>query len=248
MKCAFFVPSSFSFSMQLFFQEKIELPITYLDEEESRHLVRVLRKKQGDQVRLTNGNGKVFDCVILEASPKKTSLKVLTSNEIPEDNFRIHLAIAPTKSPDRMEWMVEKITEIGFHEMTLLETMNSERSFLKTDRLHKKVISACKQSLKYRIPILHPTKKLSDLIKSKGFEDFQKFIAYVDEDHENHLLDVAKPAGKYLILIGPEGDFDPKEIKEAFQAGFQPVSLGNSRLRTETAGLAAVQMLKILNR
>jgi 16S rRNA (uracil1498-N3)-methyltransferase len=234
--------------MQLFFQEKIDLPITYLDEEESRHLVKVLRKKQGDPILLTNGNGLVFECVILEASLKKASLKILTSTEIPEDNFHIHLAIAPTKSPDRMEWMVEKITEIGFHELTLLETMNSERSFLKTDRLHKKVVSACKQSLKYRIPTLHQTTKLSDLIKSKEFEGFHKFIAYVDEAHENHLLDLAKPEGKYLILIGPEGDFDPKEIKEAFQVGFQPISLGKSRLRTETAGLAAVQMLQVLNR
>ncbi len=234
--------------MQLFFQEKIELPITHLDEEESRHLVKVLRKKQGDSILLTNGNGQVFDCVILEANQKKTSLKILTSTEVPEDEFHIHLAIAPTKSPDRMEWMVEKITEIGFHELTLLETMNSERSFLKTDRLHKKVISACKQSLKYRIPTLNPTTKLSVLFKSKEFEGFQKFIAYVDEAHENHLLDVAMPKGKYLILIGPEGDFDPKEIKEAIQAGFQPVSLGKSRLRTETAGIAAVQMLQVLNR
>ncbi len=240
--------SSFSFAMQLFFQEKIELPITFLDEEESRHLVKVLRKKQGDSIRLTDGQGHVFDCVILEASLKKTSLKILTSTEISKDKFHIHLAIAPTKSPERMEWMVEKITEIGFHELTLLETMNSERSFLKTDRLHKKVISACKQSLKYRVPTLNQTKKLSELIKSKEFEDFQQFIAYVDEDHENHLLDVAKPAGKYLILIGPEGDFDPKEINDAFQAGFQPVSLGKSRLRTETAGLATVQMLQVLNR
>lgn len=234
--------------MQLFFQEKIETPITYLDEEESRHLVKVLRKKQGDPIRLTNGNGQVFDCVILEANQKKTSLKVLTSTEVPEDSYHIHLAIAPTKSPDRMEWMVEKITEIGFHELTLLETINSERSFLKTERLHKKVISACKQSLKYRIPTLHTTRKLSDLIKSKEFEGFQKFIAYVDDAHENHLLDVAQPGGKYLILIGPEGDFDPKEISDAIQAGFQPVSLGKSRLRTETAGLAAIQMLQVLNR
>lgn len=234
--------------MQLFFQEKIELSLTFLDEEESRHLVKVLRKKQGDLIQLTNGKGQVFDCVILEANPKKTNLKILSSSEVPEDNFHIHLAIAPTKSPDRMEWMVEKITEIGFHELTLLETMNSERSYLKTDRLQKKVISACKQSLKYRIPILNQTKKLTDLFNSGEFEGFQKFIAYVDDDHVNHLLDVAKAGGKYLILIGPEGDFDPKEIKEAVQSGFRPVSLGSSRLRTETAGLAAVQMLQVLNR
>jgi 16S rRNA (uracil1498-N3)-methyltransferase len=234
--------------MQLFFQEKIDLPITYLDEEESRHLVKVLRKKQGDQIRLTNGKGMVFDCVILEANPKKTNLKVLSYSEVPKDNFHIHLAIAPTKSPDRMEWMVEKITEIGFHELTLLETVNSERSFLKTDRLQKKVISACKQSLKYRIPVLNQTKKLTALFKSGEFEGFQKFIAYVDQDHERNLFDEAMPEGKYLILIGPEGDFDPKEIKEAVQSGFRPVSLGRSRLRTETAGLAAVQLLQVLNR
>ena len=234
--------------MQLFFQEKIETPITYLDEEESRHLVKVLRKKQGDPVQLTNGKGQIFECVILEVNPKKTSLKVLSFSEVPQDDFHIHLAIAPTKSPDRMEWMVEKITEIGFHELTLLESMNSERSFLKTERLHKKMISACKQSLKYRIPTIHQTTKLSALIRSKEFENFQKFIAYVDEDHQNHLLDLAKPKGKYLILIGPEGDFDPKEIKEAIEAGFLPVSLGKSRLRTETAGLAAIQMIQVLNR
>ncbi|WP_370871329.1 16S rRNA (uracil(1498)-N(3))-methyltransferase [Algoriphagus sp.] len=237
-----------SYNMQLFFQDKIESPLTHLDEEESRHLVKVLRKKQGDQIRLTNGKGMVFDCVILEANPKKTNLKVLNSCEIPEDKFHIHLAIAPTKSPDRMEWMVEKITEIGFHELTLLETMNSERGFLKTDRLNKKIISACKQSLKYRIPVLNQTKKLTALFKTKEFEGFQKFIAYVDQDHESHLFDVAVPEGKYLILIGPEGDFDPKEIKEAIESGFLPVSLGKSRLRTETAGLVSVQMLQVLNR
>jgi 16S rRNA (uracil1498-N3)-methyltransferase len=234
--------------MQLFFQEKIETPLTYLDEEESKHLVKVLRKKQGDAIRLTNGKGQVFEGVILESNPKKTSVKILSSQEVPEDSFHIHLAIAPTKSPDRMEWMVEKISEIGFHEMTLLETMHSERSFLKTDRLHKKVISACKQSLKYRIPVLHPTIKLPDLFKSKEFEGYQKFIAYVDEKHEKHLFDAASPNGKYLILIGPEGDFDPKEIQSAFENGFQPVSLGKSRLRTETAALAAIHVLDVLNR
>lgn len=234
--------------MQLFFQENIELPLTYLDEEESRHLVKVLRKKQGDLIQLTNGKGQSFEAVISEANPKKTVLKILKTEEIPEDKFYIHLAIAPTKSPDRMEWMVEKISEIGFHEMTLLETMNSERSFLKTERLQKKIISACKQSLKYRVPTLNPTIRLSELVKSKDFEDYQKFIAYVDESHENHLFDLATPRGKYLVLIGPEGDFDPKEIQAAFENGFQPVSLGKSRLRTETAGLTAIQILDVLNR
>ena len=147
-----------------------------------------------------------------------------------------------------MEWMVEKMTEIGFHELTLLDTLHGERSFLKVDRLHNKIISACKQSLKWRIPKLNGTTKLSELIKSPDFAEYQKFIAYVDENQPHHLLDLAKVGEKYLILIGPEGDFDPKEIQLAFDHGFQAVSLGKSRLRTETAGLAAIQMLQVLNR
>lgn len=234
--------------MQLFFQENITEPITYLSEDESKHLIKVLRKKQGDAITLTDGNGKIFEAVINQANPKKANLTILNSRVIEPDPFQIHLAIAPTKSPDRMEWMVEKITEIGFHEMTLLETMNSERNFLKTDRLYKKVISACKQSLKFHTPNLYPTTKLSEFIASTGFENYQKFIAYVDDSHSHHLLDIAQPGGNYLILIGPEGDFDPKEIQEAIAHGFQPVSLGKSRLRTETAGLAAIQMLQVLNR
>jgi 16S rRNA (uracil1498-N3)-methyltransferase len=126
--------------------------------------------------------------------------------------------------------------------------MHGERSFLKTDRLQKKIISACKQSIKWRTPAVNGSTKLSELLKSSDFVDYQKFIAYVDENHTQHLLDLAKAGGKYLILIGPEGDFDPKEIQLAFAHGFQAVSLGKSRLRTETAGLAAIQMLQLVNR
>ncbi|WPR77572.1 RsmE family RNA methyltransferase [Algoriphagus sp. NG3] len=234
--------------MQLFFQENITPPLITLEADESKHLCKVLRKKQGDHVFVTNGEGTLFECVILEANPKETNLKVLYSSKVEEDTFRIHLAIAPTKSPDRMEWMVEKVTEIGFHELTLLETMNSERSYLKTDRLEKKIISACKQSLKYRIPKLHPVTKLDEILGSGEFEGFQKFIAYVDEHHDHHLFDLAEPNGKYLVMIGPEGDFDPSEIRKAMDCGFNAVSLGKARLRTETAGLAAVQMLQTLNR
>jgi len=234
--------------MQLFFQENITPPLITLDPNESKHLCRVLRKKSGDPVHVTNGEGILFECVILEADPKKTTLKILYSKEVQADDFHIHLAIAPTKSPDRMEWMVEKITEMGFHELTLLETINSERSYLKTDRLEKKIISACKQSLKYRIPALHPITKLDQILESSAYSDYQKFIAYVDDKHDHHLVDVAKTKGNYLILIGPEGDFDPVEIQKALTCGFKPVSLGRERLRTETAGLAAVQMLQTLNR
>lgn len=234
--------------MQLFFQENISEPISSLSEEESKHLIRVLRKKQGDSIQLTDGQGMIYETVILDANPKRATLKILSKKQALQDPFYIHLAIAPTKSPDRMEWMVEKITEIGFHELTLIETNNSERSFLKTDRLIKKIISACKQSLKFHRPKVNETRKLNDLIKDNEFTDFQKFIAYVDENHTNHLFDLATPKSNYLVLIGPEGDFDSTEIKFAIEANFSPVSLGNSRLRTETAGLAAVQMLQVLNR
>jgi 16S rRNA (uracil1498-N3)-methyltransferase len=234
--------------MQLFFQDSITSPTTFLNEEESKHLVRVLRKKQGDQILLTDGKGMLYTCVLDQADPKKASLTVLSSKEADQDPFYIHLAIAPTKSPDRMEWMVEKITEIGFHELTLLDTMHGERSFLKTDRLQKKIISACKQSIKWRTPKVNSSIKFNSFLKADSFPDYQKFIAYVDENQVNHLLDLATAGGKYLILIGPEGDFDPKEIQIALENGYQAVSLGKSRLRTETAGLAAVQMLQVLNR
>ncbi|MFM7628630.1 MAG: RsmE family RNA methyltransferase, partial [Algoriphagus sp.] len=212
------------------------------------HLVRVLRKKKGDQILLTDGKGLLYTCVLDEADPKKASLTILSTKEVPEDPYHIHLAIAPTKNPERMEWMVEKITEIGFHELTLLETQHGERSFLKLDRLEKKMIAACKQSIQWRMPRLNGTCKLRELIKSPDFAEYQKFIAYVDENHTHHLLDLAQAGGKYLVLIGPEGDFDPKEIQLAFDHGFQAVSLGKNRLRTETAGLAAVHLLQVIHR
>lgn len=234
--------------MQLFFQQHISPPTIILDPEESKHLTRVLRKSEGDTIHITDGDGNLYECKLTDANPKKSILQVVSSEQVPADDFYIHLAIAPTKSPDRMEWMIEKITEIGFHELTLLSTMNSERSFLKTERLQKKMISACKQSLKYHTPKINQTIDFKSFITNSKFDDFEKFIAYVDENHTHHLLDLAKPKRKYVILIGPEGDFDPKEIQEAMDQNFQAVSLGKSRLRTETAGLAAIEMFQILNR
>lgn len=234
--------------MQLFFQQHISPPTITLEPEESKHLTRVLRKREGDTIHITDGEGNLYECKLTDANPKKSILQVVSSEQVPADDFYIHLAIAPTKSPDRMEWMIEKITEIGFHELTLLSTINSERSFLKTERLQKKMISACKQSLKYHTPKINQTLDFKSFITNFEFDDFEKFIAYVDENHAHHLMDLAKPKRKYVILIGPEGDFDPKEIQEAMDQNFQAVSLGKSRLRTETAGLAAIQMLQILNR
>lgn len=233
--------------MQLFFHENIPEGLFHLDPEESKHLIKVLRKDQGDKVDFTDGHGYLYQCVILDPNPKKAGLKVVERFYDPEDDYYIHLAICPTKNPDRIEWMIEKITEIGVHEITLMESVHSERSFLKLDRLEKKLISACKQSIKTRIPKLNPVCKMEDLVTNKNFDTYQRFIAYVDQNNTQHLFEKAEPNREYLILIGPEGDFSPKELDLAFRNFFLPCSLGKSRLRTETAGLAAVHTLQLVN-
>jgi 16S rRNA (uracil1498-N3)-methyltransferase len=233
--------------MQLFFHENITENTFHLDQEESKHLIKVLRKNQGDKVVFTDGLGYLYHCIILDANPKKAGIKVFERFFDPEDDFYIHLAICPTKNPDRMEWMIEKITEIGVHEITFMESEHSERSFLKLDRLEKKIVAACKQSLKTRIPKLNPVCKMEDLIADKKFNSYQRFIAYVDKENSRHLFEKANPNSAYIVLIGPEGDFSPLEIDLAFKNFFLPCSLGKSRLRTETAGLTAVHTLQLLN-
>lgn len=235
-------------AMILLFQENSSPPQITLNPEESRHLIRVLRKQQGDPVQVTDGKDQLFHCQIAQADPKNTLLIVRETEQIPPSPFEIHLAIAPTKNSDRMEWMLEKCTEIGFHELHFFHSKHSERSFLKMDRMEKKLIAACKQSKQTRKPKIHSVRKFDELVQDKRFGNFQKFIAYVDDQHTHHLFDAALPNRNYLIFIGPEGDFDPMEIQMAREAGNIPVSLGKSRLRTETAGLAAVQMLQLLNR
>jgi len=233
--------------MQLFFHENISENTFHLDQEESKHLIKVLRKNQGDRVDFTDGQGYLYHCIVLDANQKRAGIKVLERLFDPQDDHYIHLAICPTKNPDRMEWMIEKVTEIGVHEISLMESEHSERSFLKLDRLEKKIIAACKQSLKTRIPKLNPICQMEDLLGNKKFDTYQRFIAYVDRDNVQHLFEKAKPNTAYLILIGPEGDFSPQEIELAYKNFFLPCSLGKSRLRTETAGLVAVHTLQLLN-
>lgn len=233
--------------MQLFFHKETSQSPIKLTQEESKHLVKVLRKKKGDEIQLTDGKGELFTCKITKLDLKNTELEVIGKEQTPPDNHHIHLAIAPTKNADRMEWMLEKITEIGFHELTFLKTFHSERSFLKKERLEKKLIAACKQSLKTFLPEIHSSQTLDQLLDNHKFDAYQKFIAYVDEDHQNHLFDLAQKEKNYLILIGPEGDFSPQEIQKAFDNGFEACSLGKSRLRTETAGLVAVHTLNLKN-
>ena len=233
--------------MQLFFNEQIVGPVFDLDQEESKHLIKVLRKNKGDQVAFTDGKGNLYSCTIEHADLKRTKLRIDKTQYVPEEDYRIHLAISPTKNLDRLEWMLEKITEIGVHQITLIQTKHGERPHLKLDRLEKKIISACKQSVKTRRPILNPLIPFQEFLKLHNNQLSQKFIAYVDQDHDSHLFEAASPGGNCIIMIGPEGDFSKDEIKTALSHQYQPVSLGKSRLRTETAGLAAVHILQLIN-
>ncbi|SNS19307.1 16S rRNA (uracil1498-N3)-methyltransferase [Belliella buryatensis] len=233
--------------MQLFFTEHTNENQFTLDAEESKHLIKVLRKTQGDRVHFTNGKGCLYHCVIIDANPKKATIKIEDREFQPEDDYYIHLAISPTKNSDRMEWMIEKLTEIGVHEITFMESEFSERSHLKLERLEKKIIAASKQSLKTWIPKLNSVRPMEELVQDTEFNSYQRFIAYVDKENDRHLFDKAKPDNAYLILIGPEGDFSKQEIQLAFDNHFLPCSLGKSRLRSETAAVAAVHTLQLIN-
>lgn len=233
--------------MQLFYQEEISGDELILSPEESRHLSKVLRKPIGDLVYFTNGKGSLFTCMVEDNDPKKVRLKVVGQEFVLQDKHHIHLAIAPTKNPDRIEWLMEKVTEIGVNEVTFLKTLNSERHHVNYERLHKKAVNACKQSFQAWLPEINEIRSFEDFVYDKNWLTYQRFICYVDETIPLHLIQQAEPDHSYLVLIGPEGDFSPGEIQQAQDAGFVACSLGKNRLRTETAGLAAVHALKLLN-
>ncbi|MBO7100949.1 MAG: 16S rRNA (uracil(1498)-N(3))-methyltransferase [Bacteroidales bacterium] len=238
--------------MQLFYNPDIT-PNAYctLDPEESRHAVRVLRMREGDELNVTDGRGNLYLCNIVDADDRACSVDVaetLSTFHFPLST--LHLAVAPTKNPSRMEWLVEKAVEIGVGEITLLQCDHSERSFLKTDRLEKLAVSAMKQSLHTVLPKINPTVKLSDWLNSQlsTLNSQLKFIAHCEADKPRTPLAAAlKPGKDVVVLIGPEGDFSEEEIALALACGFQPVSLGPSRLRTETAALYAVVAFNLIN-
>lgn len=215
-----------------------------LPEEEAGHCLRVLRLGVGDEVMLTDGKGFFYQAVIAAASQKRCMVKLISKTEQePFWNGHLHLALAPTKNMDRMEWLAEKATEIGFDELTFLNCRFSERKVIKTDRIEKIVVSAVKQSLKARKPVVN---EMMDFRKFME-RDFpgQKFIAHCYEGEKPLLKDVLQPDEDAVVLIGPEGDFSPEEVALATEKGFQAVSLGKSRLRTETAALVAVHLMNL---
>lgn len=233
--------------MQLFYNPEITITTTEItfDKIESKHIVRVLRKKENDILYITNGKGYLFKVKISIASDKKCIAKIIGFDEkIKPWNYYLHVAIAPTKNNDRLEWFLEKATEIGIDEITPIICHNSERKIIKTDRLQKIIVSAMKQSLKYTLPKLNAPIKYSDFVKQSKDNIY---IAHCEESDKKTLKEVIKKNTKSTILIGPEGDFSTAEIKMAIDNDFIPISLGESRLRTETAGLVAVQNISFLH-
>lgn len=231
--------------MNLFYQPLLKDGVDYLSEEESRHCVKVLRHRNGESIRITDGSGFFYTATIIKADPSRTQIKIVDQQAERTRDFEIHIAISPTKNADRIEWFVEKATELGIDKVTLLNTEHTERSFIKQDRLEKVAVSAMKQSLKATVPKINALTSFDTFISSIG--DLHKFIAYVDESNPLHLMQAASPHQRYVVLIGPEGDFSPTELQEAVGRGFVKVSLGTARLRTETAGVAACHILNLIN-
>lgn len=222
-------------------QKRNELP-----EEEAQHCTRVLRLSTGDEITLTDGKGNFYQAEITAASNKRCVVSIReTVFQEPLWPCHLHIAMAPTKNMDRNEWFAEKATEIGFDELTFLNCRYSERKVIKNERIEKILISAIKQSLKAQLPKLNGMMDFDKFI-AQDFEG-QKFIAHCYEGEKPLLKNVLKAGKDALVLIGPEGDFSEEEVKKAIERGFVPISLGKSRLRTETAALVACHTLNLLN-
>jgi 16S rRNA (uracil1498-N3)-methyltransferase len=231
--------------VNLFYQPLLPDGVLFLDQEESRHCVKVLRKKPGDEILVTDGKGIFYEAVITGEDYQKCPFTVKHSYKESDRDYSIHIAISPTKNADRLEWFVEKAVELGVDHITVMECENTERTFVKKERLDKVAISAMKQSLKARVPVITSLLKFADVIDKVS--EPRRYIAYVDVANPDHLQKIADPHQRYIVLIGPEGDFSADELAMAQTSGFAKVSLGPSRLRTETAGMAACHILNLLN-
>ena len=218
-----------------------------LPEIESGHCCRVLRMKEGNRIYVVDGKGMEYECEITDAHPKHTSVMILSEREDPKHwKEKIVLAVAPTKNIDRIEWMLEKVVEIGVDEIVLLRCEHSERKNVNEERLVKIIISAMKQSLKATLPVFRGLVKYHDFIES--IDTPLKYIGYCAPDVERREFAKEFPGkGDVTVMIGPEGDFSPEEVMLAMNKGFVPVTFGESRLRTETAALFAVTAIHVID-
>ncbi len=231
--------------MQIFYTPDITGMEYFLSEDESKHAIRVLRMNEGDAIYMVDGKGTFFEAIIANAHPKKCQIlvqKVVTDYE--KRSYFLHMAISPLKNADRFEWFLEKATEIGIDAITPLFCKRTEKKNFNADRSNRIIESAMKQSIKAFHPILNPLTKFDDFIKRA--EEDNKMIACCEGERQL-IHNCYKPGQNALILIGPEGDFTEDEIMLAKNSGFIPITLGNSRLRTETAGIAACHSIHFLN-
>lgn len=229
--------------MHLFYTPDIATRLE-LPQEEAAHALRVLRLTEGDEVMLTDGKGSLYRAEIDIISGKRCYVRIVkTTTPEPLWQGHLHLAMAPTKNMDRIEWFAEKATEIGIDEITFLDCRFSERRMVKTERVEKILVSAMKQSLKSTLPVLNGMTPFSKFI-AQPFAG-QKFIAHCYEGEKEVLMQALQPSEDALVLIGPEGDFSPEEVDLAIKHGFRPITLGKSRLRTETAALVAVHVMNL---
>ena len=235
--------------MNLFYAPDI-LQTLSLPEEESQHCAKVLRMKAGEHIHIIDGVGGLYEAEILEAHPKRTQVSIISEqHEYGRRPFRLHLAVAPTKNIDRFEWFVEKATEIGFDELTPLCCRYSERKVIKPERIEKILVSAAKQSLKAYVPRLNPMITAKEFIGNSSFliPHSSLFIAHCYDQPKQHLFNACQPGGDVVVMVGPEGDFSEEEVELALRNSFQAITLGESRLRTETAGVVACHLVTIAN-
>jgi len=233
--------------MQLFYAPDLAHGKCELSKEEARHCAKVLRKKSGDHIQLTDGKGNWYEATLSVVTPKFCSFEL--SKKTPnyqKRNYQLSIAIAPTKNISRYEWFLEKSTEIGINNIIPIICQQSERTIIKPERLNKVLLSAMKQSLKAYLPNLQPSENLKKWLQSTDWTQYpNRYIAHMGA--ETLLNKTYTPAQDALILIGPEGDFSKEEIAIAQEKGFQSISLGNSRLRTETAGVLACHTIYLAN-
>jgi len=231
--------------VQLFYSTNIFDGRIELSKTESHHCLKVLRKSINDIVMVIDGVGNLYTTKLIDLNPKKTMLEITaTQRDYGKRENYLHIAITPTKSMDRLEWFIEKVVEIGIDEVTLIQCKNSERTKIKIERCEKIIMAATKQSLKAFLPTLNPFVKFDQFINENHFE-VAKSIGYLGSEKSIFLSDYHENKQSHLVCIGPEGDFSSTEVQMAINNGFQCISLGNSRLRTETAGVVAATLINL---
>ncbi len=232
--------------MRLFYAAHIVGDTFTFDEGESRHIVKVLRLKNTDKLLITDGKGYFYESEIINAHHKRCQIQILKKSLQTKHDYYLHVAIAPTKNIERFEWFLEKSTEIGIDEITPILCDNSERKVIKHERLKKVIESAMKQSYKAHHPKLNELTPLSQFLKQEHRQT-HRLIAHCYDSEKQNIKEIINPKDSALILIGPEGDFSPEEVELASSLSFSPLSLGNYRLRTETAGLVACNYVSFVN-